>query len=97
MVCQEEKRLFVKKQYERIGLSNGEEFLREKELNRNCLSERKEFFREEEQFKLFNCQEEKSWLRKDNQRRDLFIKKKRLFKKSIIEQKKICQKEKNII
>ena len=48
IVCQEEKRLFVKKQYERIGLSNGEEFLREKELNRNCLSERKEFFREEE-------------------------------------------------
>ena len=32
IVCQEEKRLFVKKQYERIGLSNGEEFLCEEEL-----------------------------------------------------------------
>ena len=32
IVCQEEKRLFVKKQYERIGLSNGEEFLREEEF-----------------------------------------------------------------
>jgi hypothetical protein len=32
IVCQEEKRLFVKKQYERIGLSNGEDFLREEEL-----------------------------------------------------------------
>jgi len=67
MVCQEEKRLFVKKQYERIGLSNGEEFLREEEFLKNwVVRKRRVFFRKKNRSSVLICQKEKSWLRKDN-------------------------------
>ena len=42
MVCQEEKRFFVKKDQERIGLSNGKEFVREEKLGKIGLSGREE-------------------------------------------------------
>ena len=72
-------------------MSNGKEFICEEELRRIGLSGREEFFsgRRIGQFAYLSGRKELV-----AQKRNLFVKKKRLFKKT--EHKRICQKEKNI-
>jgi len=66
-------------------LSNGKEFICEEELRRIGLSGREEFFsgRRIGQFAYLSGRKE---LVTQKKRRDLFVKKKRLFKKSKIEE-----------
>ena len=75
-------------------MSNGKEFICEDELGRIGLSGREEFFsrRRIGQFAYLSGRKK---LVTQKKRRNLFVKKKRLFKKT--EYKRICQKEKNIL
>ena len=48
----------------------------------NGLTGREEIFQKEEQVKFLICHDQKIWLRKDKQRIDQFVKRKKQFRKS---------------